>query len=940
MPPRLAGAALAVALGVSASASAALPPEWVGRTVIEVRFLGEDGAPIEVGGAAQQVRTIPGRTLEASDVADALRGLASDGAWDEIAAEGEASEDGVRLVYRLVPRPRMAALTFAGPRAEEAAAERPRLDLADGEVFDSRLLDAGTEAIRRALVAGGWDGPEVTWTAAPATPGGRDVAVVVTATSGPARRLRTLRLDGAEEPMRTRLAAKSPLDPGDRLRPADIEAEVARVRTALRSEGHWSAQVEARPGPADADGFLDLVLQVSAGPAWTVQRSGHAPKLFPPEAILENLEEFTGEVPDERFAAGIAGEIRHRLQDEGFPDPVVRVTIDPSVPSLSIAVEEGLPARIREIVFPGADSIPASELRAAMELTPKGLLGGGYLTDRSATRDTEALTGLFRSRGFLDAVVGPMTHERLPDGGLRLVVPVVEGIRCRVESMVIEGIPVAEAEEVAKGLALLPGRDYDAARVADDLFRLKSVWADRGHLEIRVEELPPVFSADRSTVRLAWRVTPGPVTHVDRILIRGNDETRDEIILRAVGFQSGDALSLRKLLDARLALVRTGLFTRVDLEPVGPEGRPRRDVLVTIVEGNPLSLTLGAGIEYDTNREQRWNPRGSIALYHNNLFGTARLAGFEARISGTNERFVLAYREPDVFGTGLPLTVSVFRAKEERESISTTLHRRGTFVDTVKALDPVRRLQLRYEYQIVTPTCDETQVDCSQVLGDLEKQDQANATNAISPAFIYDRRNDPFDPTSGVLGGIEAKWAFPLFDADSEFWKVWANGAVYHKIGPVKLAATLRAGMTEPLKPVTNEEGLPNLEIPIPERFYAGGPASHRAFPIDELGIPGQTVTVEEDGDVVPSGGNAMVLGGLEARVPIWGKLEGAIFWDTGNVWAEASRVNLSEIRHGIGIGARFQTPVGPIRVDYAWKLDREAWESAGEFYLSIGYPF
>lgn len=932
--------AAALFLGLSVAASAALPPEWVGRTVLEVRFLGEDGSPIDVGGAAQQVRTIPGRTLEASDVADALRGLASDGAWDEIAAEGEATEEGVRLVYRLVPRPRVVSLSFAGPRADEAAAERSRLDLSDGDVFDARRLDAGTEAIRRALVAAGWSDPDVSWIVSPAAPGSRDVAVVVTATSGPAQRLRALRFEGTEEAWGTRLAEKSPLDPGDRLRPADLEAEASRMRRVLRKEGHWSAQVEVRPGPVDGEGFLDLVVLVSTGPAWSLTRSGHEPKLFPMDAILENLEEFTGDEPDERFAAGIAGEIRHRLQDDGFPDPVVRATIDPSVPSLSIAVEEGLPSRIREIVFPGADSIPAAELLAAMELTPKGLLGGGTFTDRSATRDTEALAGLFRSRGFLDATVGPMTHERRDDGGLRLVVPVVEGIRCRVESMVIEGVPAAEAEEVAKGLALLPGRDYDAARVADDQFRLKSAWGDRGHLEIRVEELPPVFSADRSSVRLAWRITPGPVTHVDRILIRGNDETRDEIILRAVGFKSGDALSLRKLLEARLALVRTGLFTRVDLEPVGPEGRPRRDVLVTIVEGNPLSLTLGAGIEYDTNREKRWNPRGSIALYHNNLFGTARLAGFEARISGTNERFVIAYREPDVFGSGLPLTLSVFRAKEERESISTTLRRRGTFVDTVKTLDAVRRIQLRYEYQIVTPTCDETQVDCSQVLGDLEKQDQENATNAISPAFIYDRRNDPFDPTSGVLGGLEAKWAFPLFDADSEFWKVWANGAVYHKIGPVKLAATLRGGMTEPLKPVTNAEGLPNLEIPIPERFYAGGPASHRAFPIDELGIPGQTLTVEEDGDVVPSGGNAMVLGGIEARVPVWGKLEGAIFWDTGNVWAEASRVDFSEIRHGIGVGARYQTPVGPIRVDYAWKLDREPWESPGEFYLSIGYPF
>jgi outer membrane protein insertion porin family len=154
------------------------------------------------------------------------------------------------------------------------------------------------------------------------------------------------------------------------------------------------------------------------------------------------------------------------------------------------------------------------------------------------------------------------------------------------------------------------------------------------------------------------------------------------------------------------------------------------------------------------------------------------------------------------------------------------------------------------------------------------------------------------------------------------------------------VALSLRAGF---IRPHGDPED-PDLDsfdlVPSAERFYAGGRTTHRAFSRDELGVPGETLFVEEGEDPVPLGGGALGLLNVEWRFPIAGGFGGSVFVDGGNVWREPGEFDADEVRWGAGVGLRYLSPVGPLRLEIGWKLDREPFEDPSEWFISLGNPF
>jgi outer membrane translocation and assembly module TamA len=124
--------------------------------------------------------------------------------------------------------------------------------------------------------------------------------------------------------------------------------------------------------------------------------------------------------------------------------------------------------------------------------------------------------------------------------------------------------------------------------------------------------------------------------------------------------------------------------------------------------------------------------------------------------------------------------------------------------------------------------------------------------------------------------------------------------------------------------------------LPLPERFFAGGDYGPRGFPVDEVG-PGFVGT---DDEFYPTGGNALVLGGAEVRYNVTRALQLASFVDTGNVFPETGDLALSDLRWSAGLGLRYRTPIGPVRLDWGYVLDRQPGESTYRFHLTIGHAF
>jgi outer membrane protein assembly factor BamA len=212
----------------------------------------------------------------------------------------------------------------------------------------------------------------------------------------------------------------------------------------------------------------------------------------------------------------------------------------------------------------------------------------------------------------------------------------------------------------------------------------------------------------------------------------------------------------------------------------------------------------------------------------------------------------------------------------------------------------------------------------------------------LIPSLFLDHRDDPLNPSRGWLSGAQLQLASPALLGDAEYLKIQGQQAGYLSLGPFgTLAGSLRFGAIEPLGTV---EGRESRSIPLDERLFAGGRTTHRAYSRLTLGTPGDTVVAVPEADggstLLPVGGNGMLLLNLDYRFPIAGSLGGTVFADAGNVWGDWRDVRLGELKTGAGIGLRFLSPIGPLRLDLAWKLDREPEEDPTQIFISFGNAF
>ncbi|MFQ3574777.1 MAG: outer membrane protein assembly factor, partial [Thermodesulfovibrionales bacterium] len=195
--------------------------------------------------------------------------------------------------------------------------------------------------------------------------------------------------------------------------------------------------------------------------------------------------------------------------------------------------------------------------------------------------------------------------------------------------------------------------------------------------------------------------------------------------------------------------------------------------------------------------------------------------------------------------------------------------------------------------------------------------------SALRTGFIYDTRDSPFEPTEGMLAGITAKFATSLLLSETDFAKLSFYINKYLALSKnMVFAGSLRGGIARGLK---NTQ-----ELPLVERFFLGGRTTVRGYEQDMLGPKGS------DGN--PIGGNLFSMANLELRTNVGKGLGIVTFLDAGNVWQTTA--NMSTIRYTTGLGLRYNTPVGPFRIDYGYKLNRQKGESKGEIHFSLGHAF
>jgi outer membrane protein insertion porin family len=461
-------------------------------------------------------------------------------------------------------------------------------------------------------------------------------------------------------------------------------------------------------------------------------------------------------------------------------------------------------------------------------------------------------------------------------------------------------------------------------------------------------------------VRLTYRIEEGPQTRVRRILYSGYEHTRVNVIRREVQVKADAPLREGQVVESQRRLYNLGVFNRVTIEPQNPTGTDRdKDLVVLVEEAKRYTLAYGGGFEVQrlastsnpVAGEVQAAPRGILEISKLNLTGRGDSLSLKLRGSTIEDRALLAYSDPNTFGhKDLSFQATAYTEKTQDINTFTATRYEGS-LQLTDQVTPRTTLLYRYVFRKVlvsniNDTINPVAIPLFQ---------QPTLVSQLGVTWVLDRRDNPAEATRGSFNSADFGVADGYIGSSASFLRFYYQNSTYY---PIKrrfsFARSIRFGALLPYRdtvsltfPPQTTPPLPTV-IPLPERFFAGGGTSLRGFALNQAG-PRDALTG------FPVGGQALLVLNQEfrfpMRLPYFGtSLGGAIFYDGGNVFSRVSRITfrtstpkptfdtsdpanatclthcdneLNYFAHTIGFGIRYGTPVGPIRVDLGYQINR-----------------
>ncbi|HZE89584.1 MAG TPA: outer membrane protein assembly factor BamA, partial [Verrucomicrobiae bacterium] len=724
--------------------------------------------------------------------------------------------------------------------------------------------------------------------------------------------------DGDATPLRKSLGLKT----GRTYARGDVLEAREKLRAWLTPHSYPMASVRLTVRGAEGEGgAVELTYDVSAGPRVDTEVTGIRRSRAINKVIADALDRTVGR--DQLGAAG-AEALRTELGAKGYASAVVKETTQGREDRIRITyeVDRGPKASVRSIRIEGAAAVPEIELRRAMETVEDRWNTSGTLRTPTLKADAEAVRSVYLAHGFLDARVPEPEIKMSPDRkSADVTLRVEEGEVWTLREVTLSGRTTYPAESLREATLLVPGTPIRPSAVDAAVERVRDVLDANGYNQVRVRsrtEGPP------ATAKVTLEIEEGPRQVLSSVSIHGNTRTNSSVISREIPLKPGDPISRNGLLIAQRKLYGLGIFRSVDLKVVPErEGEEAARLVVTVAEGSPLLTAFGVGY----NTEQSLQEFAQIG--HDNVFGTGRAASLFLSHSSLQRRAQVNLTDRRLFGIPFEGLITAFWEKDERPSFE---ERRAGGAIQLKD-QPTKQWTVlgRYAVEDVALLNVDPNLDPATDIGE---QDVRLANVAASLA--QDGRDDILNPTRGGFVTADARLYLAAVGSERQFSRVYASWAWFHPVSARTVFGTsFRIGHERPLGSTT--------DIPLAERFFAGGDTTLRGFGIDGAG-PLDLATLQ------PIGGQFSVILNEELRFPILGALKGVVFYDTGNVFLTSNTFRFTGtdvvrrgsvlavqdgFRHTLGTGIRFDTPLGPIRVEYGRKLDPKS----DSFCLAPGCP-
>lgn len=595
---------------------------------------------------------------------------------------------------------------------------------------------------------------------------------------------------------------------------------------------------------------------------------------------------------------------------------------------LTFNVNEGLRYKIDEIRFEGLSEVDEGDLVDLMQTRSykwwsSWLFGTGRLDEDLLEADRIAMRQFLLDRGYVDASISEPVIET-HDGEFDLIFRIVEGPVYRFGKITASGDSLTgkgtTLDEVIKAES---GEDFSAKTIRDDTFAVGDAFGDVGYAFANVVPNTQI-NRERRTVDVNYEVNKGKLVSINRVNIRGNSKTYDNVIRREMRVDEQEVYSGKKLRRTQEVLQRLGYFEEVGVS-TDPIGEDKVDVNVNVKEGQTGTFSAGAG--YSTADGALFNGR----ISENNLFGTGRRLTLNVDLGTERSNYILSFDDPRIADTYFSGGISGYRTERDFDDFDRELTGAATtlgypFEQVFGEWAEDISGSLKYEFLNI----DITNVD-QESSADLVKQSEGSSTaGGVTPRLIRNTINNPLNPTRGSrqdalieITGLGGDEEFTLYELRNTFYYPLVETGV----GDITLSMRTNYGYGE-------SSGDSDF-LPLYRRFFPGGINSVRGYKNRSLG--------PQDANGNEFGGAKEFVHCTDILFPLINAagIRGVLFFDIGNAFDDNENMDFGELKKGYGAGIRWNSPLGPLRLEFGFPADTEEGEEKNmQTHFSFGVPF